>query len=129
MLKLQTMHNNVEKYLDECRGMNDKNGNYFYNVMSKPNWDILNCFNGDPKKISKELATYHNSLPLSYSSSVFVRYDENNVQLIKALIVGPKDTPYENGCFIFHILCDDYPNKCPKIHFEKNNKSIGTVPF
>ena len=54
MLTLQTMHNNVEKYLDECRGMNDKNGNYFYNVMSKPNWDILNCFNGDPKKISKD---------------------------------------------------------------------------
>ena len=47
-------NNNVEKYLDECRGMNDKNGNYFYNVMSKPNWDILNCFNGDPKKISKD---------------------------------------------------------------------------
>ena len=36
-----------------------------------------------------------------------------------ALIIGPKNSIYENGCFIFHILCDDYPNKIPKIYFEK----------
>ncbi len=47
-------NNNVETYLDECRGMKDRDGNYFYNVMSKPKWDILNCFNGYPTKLSKD---------------------------------------------------------------------------
>lgn len=80
------------------------------------------------KKISKELATYHNSLPLNYSSSVFVRYDENNVQLIKALIIGPKDTPYENGCFIFDIyIPNNYPHSPPKVNLETTG--YGKVRF
>ncbi len=80
------------------------------------------------KKISKELATYHNSLPLNFSSSVFVRYDENNVQLIKAMIIGPKDTPYENGCFIFDIFIpNNYPYSPPKVNLETTG--YGKVRF
>ena len=71
------------------------------------------------QKLSRELATYRNSLPLDYSSSVFVRYDENNMQLIKALIIGPEDTPYENGCFEFDIFIpNNYPNEPPKVNIQ-----------
>ena len=47
---------------------------------------------------------------MNYESSVYVRYDPNNIRNIKALIIGPKDTPYENGCYIFDIFIPHYPN-------------------
>ena len=38
-----------------------------------------------------------------------------------ALIIGSKNSLCENGCFIFHILCDDYQIKFQKFIFEKND--------
>jgi ubiquitin-protein ligase len=39
-----------------------------------------------------------------------------------ALIIGSKNTPYENGCFIFNIfLEEDYPNVPPRLNFETTN--------
>ena len=36
----------------------------------------------------------------------------------RALIIGPADTPYANGCFIFDIfLPSNYPNVPPQVHF------------
>ena len=46
--------NNIEKELDQCRGMKDEEGNYFYNVLSKSKWDILNCFHGKKRKMAKD---------------------------------------------------------------------------
>ena len=46
--------NDIESKLDKCRGMKDKKGNYFYNVMSTSKWDILNCFHGSKKKMAKD---------------------------------------------------------------------------
>ena len=46
--------NNIEKDLDQCRGMKDEEGNYFYNVLSKSKWDILNCFHGKKRKMAKD---------------------------------------------------------------------------
>lgn len=80
------------------------------------------------QKLSRELSTYQNSLPLDFSSSVFVRYDENNMQLIKALIIGPEDTPYENGCFEFDIFIpNNYPNEPPKVNLQTTGN--GKVRF
>jgi baculoviral IAP repeat-containing protein 6 len=34
------------------------------------------------------------------------------------MIIGPKDTPYEDGCYFFDmILPETYPKVCPKVHF------------
>lgn len=54
--------------------------------------------------IAKELAILTTNLPTAWDTSIFLRVDDERVDLIKALIVGPKDTPYENGCFIFDIF-------------------------
>lgn len=81
------------------------------------------------RRLAQEIATLSTSLPLSPSSSVFVRCDEEQLDVMKVctfenddilciyihkqvLITGPADTPYANGCF----LCDvyfpvEYPNK------------------
>ena len=79
-------------------------------------------------KISKELSTYHNSLPLNYESSVFLRYSEKNIQLIQVLIIGPENTPYENGCFLFDIyIPDNYPSVPPKVNLQTTG--YGKVRF
>jgi len=47
--------------------------------------------------IAKELAVLTTNLPIAWNSSIFLRVDETRVDVIKALIVGPEGTPYENG--------------------------------
>ena len=68
------------------------------------------------KHISKELSNLAKSLPVSWASSIFVRYDDDSgrADVLKALIIGPSGTPYENGCFEFDILLPAaYPNVPP----------------
>ena len=64
-----------------------------------------------------------------YNPKIFVYFDENNIKQIKALIIGPDDTPYEDGFFFFTI---DIPDKYPFIHpgakFETINGKIRFNP-
>lgn len=47
---------------------------------------------------------------------IFVAADESNVTLVHALIIGPPDTPYENGFFYFIVVFPtDYPIMPPKV--------------
>ena len=55
------------------------------------------------KRLAQEAVTLSTSLPLSYSSSVFVRCDTDRLDIMKVLITGPADTPYANGCFEFDV--------------------------
>lgn len=42
--------------------------------------------------------------------------DESRVDCIKAMIIGPEGTPYENGCFLFDIhLPLEYNHACPQV--------------
>ena len=67
-------------------------------------------------RIGKELSSLSNSLPIHDTSSVMVCIDEERPDCLKALIVGPAGTPYENGLFEFDIfLPANYPNAPPKV--------------
>ncbi|KAH9296310.1 hypothetical protein KI387_039898, partial [Taxus chinensis] len=78
--------------------------------------------------IAKEIASLTTSLPLEWESSIHVRVDTVRMDLLKALIVGPKGTPYQNGVFIFDIyLPPDYPQVPPQVHFLTTG--CGTVRF
>ncbi|CAN0078898.1 unnamed protein product, partial [Hapterophycus canaliculatus] len=69
-------------------------------------------------RISQEVSTLATSLPVQPDSSIFLRVDEDRFDVMRALITGPKGTPYEGGCFEFDILLPpDYPNKPPHVHF------------
>ena len=46
--------NNVEDILDDCRGMKDLEGNYFYNVKPEYKWDIINCYSGKLGNLQKD---------------------------------------------------------------------------
>ncbi len=67
-------------------------------------------------RVASEMSDLTASLPIEHASSIFVRCDESRMDVLKALIIGPEDTPYENGCFEFDILLPaDYPNSPPKV--------------
>eukprot|EP00536_Pseudo-nitzschia_multiseries_P019498 jgi/Psemu1/61034/gm1.61034_g len=66
----------------------------------------------------KELSTYPTALPIEYGSSIFVRAMESALDKLRVLIIGPEDTPYANGCFLFDVtMGNDYPNKPPHVRF------------
>ncbi|XP_039594997.1 baculoviral IAP repeat-containing protein 6 isoform X2 [Polypterus senegalus] len=71
------------------------------------------------RRLAQEAVTLSTSLPLSSSSSVFVRCDDDRLDIMKVLITGPADTPYANGCFEFDVYFpQDYPNSPPLVNLE-----------
>lgn len=97
-------------------------------VLEVPDEDILavhysakaakECKNPTPgrmRHVIQEVTNLQTSLP----SGIFIRYGESRLDVMKVLIVGPKDTPYENGLFEFDLWCPpDYPNEPPQMHIK-----------
>lgn len=70
---------------------------------------VERIINRDIKEISK--------LKLN-DLGIFIEFNENNILNAKAIIIGPKDTPYENGILYFNILFpNDYPFNPPKVTY------------
>ncbi|KAI4313761.1 hypothetical protein L6164_026716 [Bauhinia variegata] len=66
------------------------------------------------KKIQEEWKILEENLP----ESIFVRVCESRMELLRAVIVGPKGTPYHDGLFFFDCLFpDNYPASPPKVHY------------
>ena len=66
--------------------------------------------NGAIARITKEIANIHKSPDLSLA----VAHKDSDVRKVRALIIGPPDTPYEFGFFEFDIkFGKDYPIKSP----------------
>jgi ubiquitin-protein ligase len=76
------------------------------------------------RRLAREFTSLIKSLPIFYQSSIFVRIDETNNRLIKVLITGPNDSPYDSGIYIFNVyISDNYPNGPPKmIHINNGGK-------
>ena len=54
---------------------------------------------------------------------IHVNFNEENIMKATAIIIGPKDTPYENGIFYFIIeFPRDYPFKPPKIGYLSSSR-------
>ncbi|XP_044731226.1 baculoviral IAP repeat-containing protein 6 [Chrysoperla carnea] len=80
------------------------------------------------KRLAQEAVTLSTSLPLSFSSSVFVRCDTDRLDVMKVLITGPADTPYANGCFELDVYFPpDYPQAPMMINLETTGRH--TVRF
>lgn len=72
------------------------------------------------KRLRIEIPTFKQdgSLPIDYDSSIFVRVDESNPMIIRMLVTGPKDTPYDSSCMIFDFYtAETYPTNCPFVKF------------
>jgi ubiquitin-protein ligase len=76
-------------------------------------------------RIMGELSSLKKDLPINWDSSVVMRIIPTNTNLISFIISGPKDTPYHNGLFEFHVYFPDgYPAVVPQvlINTTDNNK-------
>lgn len=54
-------------------------------------------FQEKTKRLQKECAMLSESLPVSRGSSVFVRVDNDRVDVMRAVIIGPKGTRKNDG--------------------------------
>ena len=63
------------------------------------------------------------------SENIFYKHDENNILIGYALIIGLKNTPYENGNFLFKFnFPENYPFSPPKVEFYSNDGSTRFNP-
>ncbi|MCO5551516.1 hypothetical protein L7F22_005020 [Adiantum nelumboides] len=90
---------------------------YFW-LVARNNNDSLMLNKRQAHTIGEEITLFNTRLPLEWDSSIFLCMDEERMDVLRALIIGPKDTPCENGVFLFDILLEaTYPDKPPKVHF------------
>lgn len=53
----------------------------------------------------------------SKHQNMFMDINESDCKNIQALVIGPDDTPYEGGFFMFQINAENYPMNPPKVKF------------
>lgn len=79
-------------------------------------------------RILSEISSLKKNLPLNWETSIWMRVSKTNFNIISVVIAGPKNTPYENGLFEFHVyLPTDYPNTAPQVLI--NTTDGGKVRF
>lgn len=72
------------------------------------------------KRLANDIV-YLKKNPLD-DSGIFYQHDENNILKGYALIIGPKDTPYEGGYYFFEITYPyNYPHEPPVYKFLTND--------
>lgn len=88
--------------------------------MSNPTSIALKRIMNDIKDLSRD--------PLD-KEGIFHHYDERNVMNAKIMMIGPEDTPYENGFYFFNFTFpDDYPFNPPKVKYETRDGNIRFNP-
>lgn len=57
-----------------------------------------------------------------YEQNIYYKHDEDNILNGYALIIGGKNTPYENGNYFFRfVFPPDYPYKPPTVYYLTND--------
>ncbi len=62
------------------------------------------------KRIYNEWKELENSKEILESSGIYFSLNEEKPNLVRSLLIGPKDTPYENGYYLFEF---EYPTSYP----------------
>ena len=76
-------------------------------------------------RMLSEISSLKKNLPLNWDTSIWLRVSKMNFNILTVLIAGPKNTPYENGLFEFHIyLPTDYPNRAPLVLINTTNGGL-----
>ena len=68
--------------------------------------------NKSMKRIQNELRDLENNKNLLNESGIYFHYDEENIRNLYVMIIGSKDTPYEDGYFLFSFY---YPDNYPMV--------------
>jgi len=66
------------------------------------------------KRISKDIANIVKNDSLKHQERIHCIFNDDDIYDVKALIVGPADTPYEGGFYFFSLrFPENYPQKPP----------------
>ena len=77
------------------------------------------------KRIAKEHRILSSSLP---DGEIYVRTYESRLDLLRCLIIGPADTPYEYSPFVIDLhLGPNFPKEPPKAHFHSWTSGLGRI--
>lgn len=80
---------------------------------------------GALKRIAKEHKILASSLP---KGQIYVRTYERRLDLFRCLMVGPRDTPYENAPFLIDLqLPERFPEQPPTAHFHSWTSGMGRI--
>jgi len=82
------------------------------------------------KKIfMKRILSDINDIIVDPVEGIYISYDEDNLKTIRALIIGPEGTPYEDGAYFFTLqFPEKYPFTHPTAKFETINQQIRFNP-
>lgn len=88
--------------------------------MANPSSIALKRIFNDIKDLNKD--------PLD-KEGIYHYYDESNVMTAKIMMIGPEDTPYENGFYFFNFTFpNDYPFNPPAVKYETRHGNIRFNP-
>ena len=88
--------------------------------MANPTSIALKRIFNDIKDLNKD--------PLE-KEGIYHFYDESNVMNAKVMMIGPEDTPYENGFYFFNFTFpNDYPFNPPAVKYETRYGNIRFNP-
>lgn len=77
------------------------------------------------KRITKEHRILSSSLP---KHQIYVRTYESRLDLLRCLIIGPANTPYEYAPFLIDLhLGPNYPREPPTAHFHSWTSGMGRI--
>ena len=77
------------------------------------------------RRVNREHRILSTSLP---ANQIYVRTYESRLDLLRCLIIGPKDTPYEDAPFVIDLqLSLDYPKSPPVAHFHSWTGGLGRI--
>ncbi|KAK9280896.1 hypothetical protein L1049_003787 [Liquidambar formosana] len=75
--------------------------------------------------LSQKILTEWKILSTSLPDSIFVGTYETRIDLMRAAIIGPQDTPYSDGLFFFDILFpSSYPAQPPKVFYHSHGLDL-----
>lgn len=70
------------------------------------------------KRLIYEVKLYESQKSFFNESGIYFEYDTDDLRNVKLLIIGPENTPYENGFYFFNInIPPNYPFNPPKLLF------------
>ena len=79
------------------------------------------------KRINRDVSLIYKE-PLD-SLGIYIDWNCNNIKNVKALIIGPEDTPYRYGYYFFNIIFpNEYPHAPPKVSYETRFNKIRFNP-
>ncbi|KAJ3821801.1 hypothetical protein F5880DRAFT_1579492 [Lentinula raphanica] len=89
---------------------------YFHTTVAQPSRQFM-------ARLNREYRILSNSLP----ENIIVRAYEDRADLVRSLIIGPSNTPYQDCPFVIDWHLVDYPQSPPVAHFHSLTNGNGRV--